>query len=57
MRAARLHGIRDLRVEELPDPVAAHGELLIRVEACGICPTDVRNTGSVPLWFPAEAPR
>ena len=43
MRAARLHGVRDLRVEELPDPVAAHGELLIRVEACGICPTDVRK--------------
>jgi L-iditol 2-dehydrogenase len=43
MRAARLHGVGDLRVEELPDPVAARGELLIRVDACGICPTDVRK--------------
>ena len=43
MRAARLHGVRDLRVEELPDPVTARGELLIRVEACGVCPTDVRK--------------
>jgi L-iditol 2-dehydrogenase len=43
MRAARLHGIRDLRVEELPDPTPGPGELLIRVEACGVCPTDVRK--------------
>jgi L-iditol 2-dehydrogenase len=43
MRAARLHGIRDLRVEDLPDPVPGAGELLVRVEACGICPTDVRK--------------
>lgn len=43
MRAARLHGVRDLRVEELPDPVTGPGELLIRVEACGVCPTDVRK--------------
>jgi L-iditol 2-dehydrogenase len=43
MRAARLHGIRDLRLEELPDPAPAHGELLVRVEGCGICPTDVRK--------------
>ncbi|MGH3136311.1 MAG: alcohol dehydrogenase catalytic domain-containing protein [Gaiellaceae bacterium] len=43
MRAARLHGVRDLRVEELPDPAPASGELLVRIEACGVCPTDVRK--------------
>jgi L-iditol 2-dehydrogenase len=43
MRAARLHGIRDLRVEELPAPEPRPGELLVRVDACGICPTDVRK--------------
>jgi L-iditol 2-dehydrogenase len=43
MRAARLHGPGDLRVEELPDPVAGDGELLVHVEACGVCPTDVRK--------------
>jgi L-iditol 2-dehydrogenase len=43
MRAARLHGVRDLRVEDLPDPTPVAGELLVRVDACGICPTDVRK--------------
>jgi L-iditol 2-dehydrogenase len=43
MRAARLHGIGDLRVEDLPDPEGRRGELLVRVEACGVCPTDVRK--------------
>lgn len=43
MRAARLHGVRDLRVETLPVPEPAADELLVRVEACGVCPTDVRK--------------
>lgn len=43
MRAARLHAVGDLRVEELPIPAPGTGELLVRVEACGICPTDVRK--------------
>jgi L-iditol 2-dehydrogenase len=43
MRAARLHGIGDLRIETLPVPRPGARELLVRVEACGICPTDVRK--------------
>jgi L-iditol 2-dehydrogenase len=43
MRAARLHGVRDLRLDTLPVPEPGPGELLVRVEACGICPTDVRK--------------
>ncbi len=43
MRAARLHAIRDLRVEDLPVPEPGPGELLVRVEGCGVCPTDVRK--------------
>ncbi len=55
MRAARLHGIGDLRVESLPVPDPEPGEVLVRVEACGICPTDARkyaigvNDGDYPL--------
>ena len=43
MRAALLHAPGDLRVEEVPDPEPVAGELLVRIEACGVCPTDVRK--------------
>lgn len=43
MHAARLHGIKDLQLEELPVPRPGPGELLVRVEACGMCPTDARK--------------
>ena len=43
MRAARLHGIGDLRIESLDVPRPGARELVVRVEACGICPTDVRK--------------
>jgi 2-desacetyl-2-hydroxyethyl bacteriochlorophyllide A dehydrogenase len=43
MRAVRLHGIRDLRVETVPVPEPGPHELLVRVEGCGVCPTDIRK--------------
>jgi L-iditol 2-dehydrogenase len=43
MRAARLHGLRDLRVEHIPIPQPGAGELLVKVEACGVCATDSRK--------------
>jgi L-iditol 2-dehydrogenase len=41
LRAARLHGIRDLRLEELPRPAPGRGEVLLRVAAVGVCGSDV----------------
>jgi len=41
MRAARLHGIRDLRLEELPRPSPGPGEVLLKVAAVGVCGSDV----------------
>jgi L-iditol 2-dehydrogenase len=43
MLAARLHGVRDLRVERLDVPVPGPRDLLVEVEACGVCPTDMRK--------------
>ncbi len=40
MRVSRLHGIRDLRLEELPAPTPGPGEVLLRVEAVGVCGSD-----------------
>ena len=43
MKAARLYGERDLRVEEIEDPRPGPGEALIRIAACGVCPSDIRS--------------
>ncbi|HET9312040.1 MAG TPA: alcohol dehydrogenase catalytic domain-containing protein, partial [Actinomycetota bacterium] len=43
MRAARLHGLEDLRIDILEVPEAAPGELLVRIEANGVCATDARK--------------
>lgn len=42
MKAARLFGKDDLRVEAIPDPTLGEGEILVRVRAAMICGTDVR---------------
>ncbi len=41
MLAARLHGPRDLRIAEEPPPVPGPGESLVRVDAVGICGSDL----------------
>ena len=43
MRAVRLHGIRDLRVEEVPDPVPAPDEVVLAVKAVGVCGSDLHH--------------
>lgn len=40
-RAAVLHGVGDVRIEERAIPTPGPGELLVRVLACGICGSDV----------------
>jgi threonine dehydrogenase-like Zn-dependent dehydrogenase len=42
MRAARLHGVGDLRLHEEPAPRATAGMSLVRVTAVGICGSDLR---------------
>ena len=55
MRAARLHGLQDLRVEDLPRPVPGSRELLVGIQMCGVCSTDARkfqlgvNDGTYPF--------
>ncbi len=41
MKAAILHGLRDVRIEESPDPEPEAGEVLLRVKAVGVCGSDV----------------
>ena len=43
MHAAVYRGQSVVSIEEVPTPVIAPGEILIRVEACGICHTDLKK--------------
>lgn len=44
MLAARLHGARDIRIDEVDEPGApGRGEVLIRVSAVGICGSDLHS--------------
>jgi L-iditol 2-dehydrogenase len=43
MRAAVYRGADDLRVEEVEVPEPGPGEMLVRVEACGVCGTDIKK--------------
>ncbi len=41
MSAVRLHAPEDLRLDTVPVPVPAHGEVLVKVWRSGICGTDL----------------
>ncbi len=48
MRAAVYRGINDVRIETIPVPEIGPGELLLKIDTCGICGTDLKkiHTGS-----------
>ena len=55
MLAARLHGNRDLRVEQMPEPeTVPAGQVRVRPEWCGICGTDLHEYAHGPLYTPTE---
>ena len=43
MKAVVYRGPGDLRVEEIAAPEPGPGEMLVRVDVCGICPTDLKK--------------
>ncbi|NLJ36688.1 MAG: alcohol dehydrogenase catalytic domain-containing protein [candidate division WS1 bacterium] len=50
MTAVVLHAPNDLRVEKVPMPQAAAGQLLLQVHACGICGSDLRYLAGENPW-------
>lgn len=54
MKAAMFYGGKDIRVQEVPDPVPGPGEVLIEVKAAGICGSDLHGYRMRPErpWFP-----
>ncbi len=43
MKAAVYHGVKDIRVEDVPEPEPGPGEVKVRVKYCGICGSDLHE--------------
>ncbi len=43
MKAAQFYGGKDIRVETVPDPTPEAGQVLVKVEAAGICGSDLHG--------------
>jgi erythritol/L-threitol dehydrogenase len=57
MQAVICHGPEDYRLEEVPIPEPGPGEALIRVEACGICASDLKcYHGAAKFWGDENRP-
>lgn len=54
MRAVRCIGPEDYRLEELPVPAPGPGEVLIKLDACGICASDVKCFTGAPMFWGEE---
>jgi (R,R)-butanediol dehydrogenase / meso-butanediol dehydrogenase / diacetyl reductase len=57
MRAAVFHGPRDIRIEEVPEPTAGPGQVVIEVSRNGICGSDLHTyvgspTGGAAMHVP-----
>ncbi|WP_460274354.1 2,3-butanediol dehydrogenase [Celeribacter sp. ULVN23_4] len=54
MKAARWHGVKDIRVEDIPEPSPAAGEVKIKVAWTGICGSDLHEYLAGPIFVPAD---
>jgi L-iditol 2-dehydrogenase len=55
MQAARVHGLDDLRVEQVPLPEVKPGTLLLKIYGCAVCGSDLRilSSGNPRVTYPA----
>jgi 2-desacetyl-2-hydroxyethyl bacteriochlorophyllide A dehydrogenase len=54
MQAVVCHGPEDYRLEEVPVPTPGPGEILVRVQACGICASDLKCYHGAPKFWGDE---
>ncbi|MHB1354816.1 MAG: zinc-binding dehydrogenase [Anaerolineae bacterium] len=54
MKAVRVHGPDDYRLEVLPVPAIGANEVLVRILATGICASDVKTWHGARVWGSAE---
>ena len=53
MKAARFHGRKDIRIDDIPEPELAPGAVAINIAWCGICGTDLHEYLEGPIFIPA----
>ena len=51
MQAVVIHGREDYRLEEVPVPVPGPGEALVKVQAVGICASDLKCYHGAPMYW------
>lgn len=56
MKAARWHGVKDIRVENIEEPVVTPGTVKIAVEWTGICGSDLHEYVAGPIFVPVDEP-
>ncbi len=56
MRALRIHGNKDIRLEDIPEPVPGEGEARLRITNTSICATDIEEWQYGPLWTQHDGP-
>lgn len=54
MKAAQFYGPRDIRISSVPKPTAKPGQVLVDIEWCGICGSDLHEYTKGPIVIPAE---
>ncbi len=56
MKAACWHKAHDIRVEEVPEPAPAAGQVKIKVAWAGICGSDLHEYLAGPIFIPVDQP-
>ena len=51
MKCANLHGINDLRYEDIPKPECKDDQVLVQVKNCGICGSDIPRVYSKGTYY------
>ncbi|MBY6154301.1 2,3-butanediol dehydrogenase [Vannielia litorea] len=54
MKAARWHGVKDIRVEDVPEPTPGKGEVKVKVAWTGICGSDLHEYLAGPIFVPVD---
>lgn len=54
MKAARWHGAKDIRVEDVAEPSVGPGQVKIKVAWTGICGSDLHEYLAGPIFVPVD---